>query len=441
MLEAAERALATGTVCDGCLGRLFADRSHGLTNEERGQALRVTLAMQADEPVDPPAVADCWVCEGRCDEYDRWAEQAVTALNGLAFETYQVGTRVPPIVEENDHLLREEAGVDPDAGEPFKTAFNREVGKRVGRRTGREVDLDRPDVLVLLVPERETVEVQVNPAFVSGRYRKLQRDVPQTEWPCSACGGSGQTIADGDPVDCPECDGTGYRYQTSVEQEIAPVVRDAMDGREATFHGAGREDVDALMLGTGRPFVVEVTEPVRRFPDVEEIAATIEAGSEVVEVEGLRLATYDAVERVKELPASKRYRVAVEFDDPVDADALAAAVEALEGVTVQQRTPERVAHRRADTVRERTVYEAAVAEAEGRRAEIEVRGEGGLYVKELVHGDGGRTDPNLAAELGVGATVTALDVVAVEGEDESFEDPDYEREPPTDREPFTPDDG
>jgi tRNA pseudouridine synthase 10 len=44
-----------------------------------------------------------------------------------------------------------------------------------------------------------------------------------------------------------------------------------------------------------------------------------------------------------------------------------------------------------------------------------------------VSGDEGRTEPSLAGLLGVGATVTALDVVAVEGEDEAFADPAYLR--------------
>jgi tRNA pseudouridine synthase 10 len=61
-------------------------------------------------------------------------------------------------------------------------------------------------------------------------------------------------------------------------------------------------------------------------------------------------------------------------------------------------------------------------------ATVEIHGAGGLYVKELVSGDEGRTEPNLADRLGVGAEVTALDVVGVYGEDEPFEDPAYFRE-------------
>jgi len=105
------------------------------------------------------------------------------------------------------------------------------------------------------------------------------------------------------------------------------------------------------MLGTGRPFVIEVEEPRRRRVDTDRLQADINAFADgAVEVEGLRLATYDMVERVKEHDAAKRYRAEVAFDADVDADALAAAVEELEGTTVEQYTPNRVDHRRAASI-------------------------------------------------------------------------------------------
>jgi tRNA pseudouridine synthase 10 len=133
------------------------------------------------------------------------------------------------------------------------------------------------------------------------------------------------------------------------------------------------------------------------------------------------------VERVKELEASKTYRAEVAFDGPVAAADLAAALDDLAGETVEQYTPGRVDHRRANVTRTRTVY-AATGDRDGpRRATVEIHGAGGLYIKELVSGDGERTEPSLAGLLGVGARVTALDVLAVEGEDESFEDERYFR--------------
>ncbi|ERJ05880.1 tRNA pseudouridine synthase Pus10 protein, partial [Halorhabdus tiamatea SARL4B] len=429
---------------DPCLGRPVADRSFGLTNAERGRALRTTLALDDDEPIDSPD--ECWVCEGACERFDEWADRAADAVSEYDFDTYQVGTRVPALVEENERLLREDAGLDADAGEPLKGEFNREVGKRLGGQIDAEVDFERPDVQLLLDLEADTVEVQVNSAFVYGRYRKIKRDIPQTEWPCNDCNATG--TVDGDP--CDGCDGTGYRYDESVEELTAPVVREAMDGSRAVFHGAGREDVDARMLGTGRPFVIEVKEPRTRDVDVEDLQDDINDFADgKVEVEELALATHDMVERVKEHDASKTYRMTVAFDEPVDAADFHAALESLEGETIEQRTPNRVAHRRGDIVRTRTVYDidgaldpdgdgmdVPVGEraddnagpATARHATIEVHGEGGLYVKELVSGDEGRTEPSLAGLLDVPAEVTALDVLRVEGEDEPFAHEEFFRE-------------
>jgi len=426
--DVTERALATGPVCDACLGRLVADRSHGLTNARRGEAMRVARALAADDPYEPhdPEDGECWVCEGECRRFGEFAERALAALEGLEFATYQVGTRVSPLLEENGRLLREEAGLPEDAGEGINGEFNREVGKRIGAGVDADLDLERPDVLVLLDLSTDEVEVQVNSAFVYGRYRKLERDIPQTKWPCTDCGATGTKR--GEP--CPGCDGTGYRYETSVEQLTAPVVLETLDGEEAVFHGAGREDVDALMLEGGRPFVIEVKEPRRRAVGVDADALQREINDYAdgrVEVEGVRPATHRMVERVKGLDAAKTYRAQVEFDAPVAGEDLRRAVEDLEGATVEQRTPERVEQRRADIVRTRTVYDIAADLEDEYHAVVELRGEGGLYVKELISSDEGRTEPSLAGLLGVDATVTALDVLRVEGEDEPFERPEFFR--------------
>jgi len=402
LLEAARALLETGPLCDACLGRPFADRSFGLRNDERGHALRVAVALEDDEDFEPGVGPGCWVCEGITARYDDLAGRAVDALADTEFFTYQVGTRVPPLVEENDDLLRADAGLPADAGERLKSEVNREVGRRVGAGTGAEVDFDRPDVQLLLDLDAGEIEVQRNSVAVYGRYRKLERGLSQTDW---------------------------EKYDHSVESFVAPPIATAHRGTEGVFHGAGREDVDARMLGTGRPFVVEVKSPRRRDVDLGELAAEIDERADGrVEVEGLRYATYRMIERVKELDASKTYRMDVAFAESVTADELAAAVERLDGATVEQRTPNRVSHRRADLVRTRTAYAVTGDLVDEYRAELTVHGEGGLYVKELVGGDEGRTEPSLAGLLGVDSEVTALDVLAVEGETEPFDHPDYLRD-------------
>src|SRR5207247_6414489 len=104
----------------------------------------------------------------------------------------------------------------------------------------------------------DIVYVQMNSLYLRGRYRKLVRGVPQTRWHCRRCMGKG----------CARCGGAGKMYPTSVEEVIANEVLRESGGTGHALHGMGREDVDARMLGRGRPFIIEIKEPCRRHFDL-----------------------------------------------------------------------------------------------------------------------------------------------------------------------------
>ncbi|MGB4611299.1 MAG: tRNA pseudouridine(54/55) synthase Pus10, partial [Methanothermobacter thermautotrophicus] len=53
--------------------------------------------------------------------------------------------------------------------------------------------------------------------------------------------------------------------------------------------------------------------------------------------------------------------------------------------------------------------------------ELIIKGEGGLYIKELISGDSGRTEPSVSSVLGVPARCVALDVLEV-GDEPSEKD-------------------
>ena len=82
--------------------------------------------------------------------------------------------------------------------------------------------------------------------------------------------------------------------------------------------------------------------------------------------------------------------------------------------TIRQRTPERVLRRRADIVRERNVYSVRGRILGRHIAEFTVMCDGGLYVKELAHGDKGRTDPSFSSLLSKEISVLFLDVLGHE---------------------------
>ena len=406
MNETTGKILAYGGTCDHCLGRFFGKRSHGLSNNERGAGLRIARALAENQPYEK-FTGTCWVCSNFFDSVPEWADRVVAAVEGIEFSTILVGCRVPPLIAENEEMVWSDLSLSEP--EPFKSEVNREVGKAVSARTGKAVDFKNPNVVVILDLANSRVEVQVNSVFFYGRYQKFERGIPQTHWDCRACRGKG----------CEKCNFTGAQYLDSVEELIGRPVIEMFDAENAVLHGAGREDIDARMIGTGRPFILEVVSPKRRSLDLVEVEAEINRTAEGrVSVALQRWSERGEVETLKSNKAHKKYRILVEVDGELSADEFAKALTTLQGVTIHQRTPERVAHRRADKIRERRVLDIGYAGMQDGKFVVDVLGEAGLYIKELVSGDGGRTVPSLAGNLKRTAHVTSLDVVQVEGAQE-----------------------
>jgi tRNA pseudouridine synthase 10 len=401
--EQVKAILVYGEICDHCLGRFFGKRSHGLSNDERGRGLKIALALAENQPYTQ-FDGTCWVCGNFFESVPLWADRVVDAVKDLEFKTHLVGCRVPPLIAENEEMVWSDLSLaDP---EPFKSEVNREVGKAVSVLTGKVVDFKKPDVVIILDPSTRAVEVQVNSVFFYGRYQKFERGIPQTHWDCRACKGKG----------CEKCNFTGAQYLDSVEELIGRPVIGMFDAENAVLHGAGREDIDARMVGTGRPFILEVVAPKKRSIDLAALEAEINRTADGrVSVAIKRWADRAEVETLKSNKAHKKYRILVEVDGELSADEFANALESLKGVTIQQRTPERVAHRRADKIRERKVLDIVFVGEQDGRFVVEVLGEAGLYIKELVSGDSGRTIPSLAEILKRKARVTSLDVTQVEG--------------------------
>ncbi len=406
-MEALERAfelLSAGPICDTCLGRRFARLGKGLTNSERGRALRVVWALErGEEPAEP---GHCWVCDDVFVQAEGFARKALELVRGYEFETFLFGVHLSPYHEAVEDFLRKR--FPSPWAEPLQRDVNRALGRAFEELLGAEgrearVDFRHPHVRFTVDLWKGDVEVYIAPAYFYGRYRKLVRGIPQTHWPCRECRGKG----------CPRCNYTGKMYPTSVEELILPAFLEACGGEGGHLHGAGREDVDARMLGRGRPFVVEVGRPRRRTLDLEAVAERINrAAAERVEVLDLRPAPPDLVRKVKDLKARKRYRARISFAAPVEENDFRQALDELVG-EIRQRTPTRVRHRRADLVRVRRVHGISGRLLSPTEAEVEILCDGGLYVKELISGDEGGTRPSLSELLGAAARVTELDVLEV----------------------------
>jgi tRNA pseudouridine(54/55) synthase len=244
--------------------------------------------------------------------------------------------------------------------------------------------------------------------FLEGRYRKLVRGLPQTIFYCPRCKGRG----------CRACDRFGKLTKDSVQELIARKALSWYRARKGKFHGAGREDIDVRMLGQGRPFVFEVLGPKRFDVELSELReAILRYGEGRIEITELVAVPRPRVAQLKETQSRKAYAALVELESELAPAQLEALLPDLWGksLSVTQRTPQRVAHRRADKDREREVLIRDVRVEGPSQLRVEIECEHGTYVKEWVSGEEGRSQPSLADLLAVPTRCVALDVLDVLG--------------------------
>jgi tRNA pseudouridine synthase 10 len=438
ILEKTLRMLEEYPLCDHCLGRQFALLGHNIENDERGRSIKLVLTLKAHELTlsknkegvrilkilatngfskvakeilrkmkkripNKKLSKTCFLCEGKSERFDDFAKKALKELEGYEYSSFLVGVELPITVEEREDEFRAEFNVS--YGENMRNEFGRMIGKKIAEHSGKIADYRKPEIVVLVNPFAEKISLQINPLYIVGRYKKLVRGIPQSKWFCSNCQGRG----------CEKCNWTGKMYPESVEELIAKPLLDVTSGIKASFHGSGREDIDARMLGKGRPFVIEITKPQKRFLNLEKLREAINRYAKgKVEVSTLQFADKDVVRKLKKTEsAQKEYRVFIEFENKISAKELHILEERLTNTMVKQKTPLRVLHRRADLTREKYIYEVKVKKLSPKKAEMKIRCQGGLYVKELVTGDEGRTTPSVSEFLKNKAKPIKLDVLNV----------------------------
>jgi tRNA pseudouridine synthase 10 len=387
-------------LCEECVQRLF----KGL---QKNKSIRSKDAKGTKKPGKTKGTAheECWLCQDLLKEISHFTQLIIDVLQNYEFDTFLVGVRVDEDILSREQDLFMKLGLDK--AEDIKTILKRNIGMALEARLGKAVDFDKPTIMLILDTMFDVVDLQIQPLFVYGKYNKFTRDLPQTKWFCKICQGHG----------CRVCKYTGTLYDSSVEERISSHLIKETDGENDFFHGSGREDIDVRMLGEGRPFVIEVTNPKKRTLDFERLQVHINTQEKgIIQVHHLRLSTHEEVIRLKSAAYPKVYQAIMTSQKAINKEKLIKAALSLRGKSIHQFTPARVAHRRAHLVREKKIFNCTVDAVEGNVAHLTIEAESGTYIKELISGDDGRTTPSISELMKQPCTIVALDVIEIKGE-------------------------
>lgn len=220
-----------------------------------------------------------------------------------------------------------------------------------------------------------SLKVENSPIYIYGEYSKLSRSLSQTK---------------------------SKHFGEGSVSDFAQDIKVFFKADKASFMSSGREDMDVQMIGY-RPFIIEVKNPTVNL-NFEGLKISL---NENVKIKNLKMVTKEVKKIVQEGAANKKkkYLLKVMCED----------VELPENkiFILEQWTPLRVLHRRANLCRKKKVEILDVKKDEN-SLYITISADAGTYIKEFTDGDFGRTKPNLKTIFNASVKFISLDVLDVD---------------------------
>ncbi|MFX0002096.1 MAG: tRNA pseudouridine(54/55) synthase Pus10 [Candidatus Hodarchaeota archaeon] len=436
-------------ICIHCLGRMFSLLASNTTNQERGNSLLLSLTMEnhrnyisGNQLKQKEAITNlkvlainayykpaqkvlenegieyvkansnqiCYLCNNIFSNIGNYTHEAIRLLESIEFENFLIGSKPSSQIVNREDKFKSEFNLLE--AESFKSHFNRVLGKQLLSILNKTPEFSKPDLLIIysLDYEEFSIELVLRSIFIYGKYKKLIRGIPQTHWFCKKCMGIG----------CESCNYTGKQYLISVEELISPEFIDASKATDLKFHGAGREDIDVRMLGSGRPFIIELRNPKIRSLNLNKIQKKVnKQNKKKIGIYNLKYSNKKEVIKLKKEAKNteKTYKAIVKSEQRLNEEEFHKKVnllkEVFENKQIYQRTPYRVSHRRTDKVREKKIYHIEGKYIKSNLFEFKIKTQGGTYIKELINSDDGRTSPSFSEVFKTPLDCIELDVIEI----------------------------
>jgi tRNA pseudouridine synthase 10 len=350
ILAQSKKILAEYDLCDYCLGRMYVKKLGLASNKQLGQRIRENIRKKN---------VKCYICKNIFESLPHYLAKMLEASSGYQFRTFLAGSILKPSVLDRDDQIRSQfkmRGIDS-----VKTNITRQLAKQFIKKTRKKYSQAEPDLTFTIDFKTESCVVQSKPIFVSGRYIKQTRGIPQKQKPCENCSGKG----------CLGCNRHGMSEFNSVEGMICKYLFERFDAPQAKITWIGGEDVNSLVLGRGRPFFAKIVNPKKRMPKLPK------------KIRSDRI-TIKLLKRISRMPAGpiqfvSKAKILVSTEKLISANDLL-KLEQLRNATL-------AVYENSGKRAEKSIYDVAYKQDSDNSFYLYLRVDGGVPLKRLVSGE------------------------------------------------------
>ncbi len=171
VIEDSREILQEHSLCDNCIGRMFAGKLKVLSHKRLGQQIRKKLKQKQSK--------SCYICKGLMSELDIHLNKMTQLAKGYEFSSFLIGAVLQPSIHDRDDHLRSKFKLRGITS--IKSDVTREMGKRFSRKTRTQVDYHSPDVVFTIDFKKDLCEIKPKSVLLQGRYTKNIRGLPQKQ--------------------------------------------------------------------------------------------------------------------------------------------------------------------------------------------------------------------------------------------------------------------
>ena len=242
VLSTSNEIIKKYNLCDYCLGRLFTKQLRLSSNKILGKKLKNGRESNHS----------CYICKNLFDNLDHFLKLMLDSSFDYKFRTFSIGTIIKPSIVDRDDALKSEFKLKGIDG--VKSDITKELGKLFSKKTKKIANYIDPDIIFTVNLKEPSCNLRSKPIVISGRYTKSKRGYSQKQKSCDNCSGKG----------CRTCNFHGISEFNSVEGVISKLIFKKFGGTTTKFTWIGGEDKSSLVLGSGRPFIVKLQNPLKR---------------------------------------------------------------------------------------------------------------------------------------------------------------------------------